>query len=103
MRAGLIVALCARLRDANARLEGAHIFGLAERLADLLLTSCGGAQGLVALTQTEIARRIAASREKVNRTLHGWADEGHVRISRAGVRVVRPEALRALIEARRAE
>jgi DNA-binding transcriptional regulator LsrR (DeoR family) len=58
---------------------------------------------LVALTQTEIARRIGASREKVNRKLHEWVSEGWVAISRSGVRLLQRRELTALIARDRAD
>ena len=56
-----------------------------------------GAQGIVALTQAELAHRIGASREKVNRQLSRWRREGLVSVTKAGVRVIAAERLRAAI------
>ena len=47
----------------------------------------------MALSQTEIARRLGVSREKVNRKLNGWARSGWVGLSAAGVRLIEREAL----------
>jgi CRP/FNR family cyclic AMP-dependent transcriptional regulator len=96
----VIGELSRRLRAANALIEGAAFLDLGGRLAKMLLQEAGANQ-VVALTQTEIARRISASREKVNRKLHGWAREGWVELSPRGVRLSRPEALRSLIDAPR--
>ena len=52
---------------------------------------------MVTLTQTEIARRIGASREKVNRKLHDWNDEGFIELSRSGVKLKDKARLEALI------
>lgn len=82
----LIAELCRRLRNANSALEASTRLDLGGRLARLLLAE-KGSHGQVALTQTEIARRLNVSREKVNRRLHQWADEGHVTLSTAGIRV----------------
>ena len=82
----LIAELCRRLRMANSALEASTRLDLGGRLARLLLAE-QGTHSLIALTQTEIARRLNVSREKVNRRLHQWADEGHVSLSPAGIRV----------------
>jgi CRP-like cAMP-binding protein len=56
----------------------------------------------VTLTQTEIARRIGASREKVNRKLHEWVDEGWISMGRSGIKLVAREKLQAVIQDARA-
>ena len=60
------------------------------------LARLNGGQGRVSLTQTEMARRVGASREKVNRKLHAFAAEGWVAVDAAGVRLLAPERLKAL-------
>lgn len=92
----LAVELSQRLRHANALLESTVLLDLGGRLARLLLQE-SGARGVVALPQGEIARRIGASREKVNRKLSEWRDAGYVSITRAGVRLDQPDALAQLI------
>lgn len=91
----MVVELTRRLRAANLALEAESLLDLGGRLARLLLAEQGG-RGLVALTQTEMARRLGASREKVNRKLHEWARDGWVEIAAAGVRLTQAERLRAL-------
>lgn len=91
----LIVELSHRLRAANNALEAEILLDLGGRLARLLLTEQSG-RGLVSLTQTEMARRLVASREKVNRKLHEWVRQGWVEIAAVGVRLKAPERLRAL-------
>jgi len=91
----LIVELSHRLRAVNSALEAETLLDLGGRLARLLLAEQRG-RGLVALTQTEMARRLAASREKVNRKLHEWARQGWVEIASVGVRLTDVERLRAL-------
>jgi CRP/FNR family cyclic AMP-dependent transcriptional regulator len=93
----LVAELSRRLRAANAALEASSVLDLGGRLARLLLAAQGG-RGLVAMTQTEMARRLGASREKVNRKLHAWVGEGWVELTPAGVRLVEANALEALIE-----
>jgi CRP-like cAMP-binding protein len=88
----LVVELAKRLRLANAELEAVRTLDLGGRLAQLLLASAAD-KALVPLTQTEMARRLSASREKVNRKLNGWARQGWVALSAAGVRLLDKVAL----------
>jgi CRP-like cAMP-binding protein len=97
----LITELSKRLRHADAALEDAHTLDLGGRLAQRLLEEAGDGAA-VTLTQTEIARRIGASREKVNRKLHEWADEGWISMGRAGIKLVARDKLNALIQESRA-
>ena len=83
----MVIELSRRLRAANSTLEATMRLGMAGRLARLLLQSANS-HALVTLTQTEMARRLAVSREQVNRTLKAWADGAIVQISPVGVRVV---------------
>ena len=92
----LIAALVGRLRIADAAIEAQRLLDLGGRLANLLLSEAGSGAG-VAMTQTEMARRLGASREKVNRKLHAWADEGLVSMSRAGVKLLHKDRLEGLI------
>ncbi|MGE0046767.1 MAG: Crp/Fnr family transcriptional regulator [Hyphomonadaceae bacterium] len=93
----LVAEMSRRLREADAALEDAALLDLGGRLARLLLREAGEGT-TVTLTQVEMARRIGASREKVNRKLHDWADEGFVRLSKSGVRIEKRAALAQLIE-----
>ena len=94
----LIAELAARLRNANAALEDMRTLDLGGRLAHLLLESVGE-RSLVRLTQTEIARRLGASREKVNRKLNAWAHQEWVELGASGVRILQPQPLAALMHA----
>jgi CRP-like cAMP-binding protein len=91
----LMAEFSRRLRVANAELQAATSLDLAGRVARLLVTE-RGPKDLVVLTQTEMARRIGASREKVNRKLHAWAAEGWVEVEPAGVRLLDLPRLKAL-------
>jgi CRP/FNR family cyclic AMP-dependent transcriptional regulator len=88
----LVVELARRLRVANAELEATRILNLGGRLAQLLLVDAAE-KALVSLTQTEIARRLGASREKVNRKLNAWARQGWVALGTSGVRLLDKSAL----------
>lgn len=83
----LITALAARLRLANGLLNEVALQDLGGRLAHLLINEAHG-KSVVALTQAEMARRVSASREKVNRKLAEFAAAGIVSLSRAGVRIL---------------
>lgn len=98
----IVAEMSRRLRAADSALEDAHLLDLGGRLAQRLLEEAGDGAS-VTLTQTELARRIGASREKVNRKLHEWADEGWIAISRAGIKVVDKPRLIALIQEDRAD
>lgn len=97
----LVAEMSRRLRHADAAIEDAHTLDLGGRLALRLLEEAGEATA-VTLTQTEIARRIGASREKVNRKLHEWVDEGWISMGRAGIKLVARDKLKALIQDSRA-
>lgn len=92
----LIAELSRRLRATNAALEAETVLDLGGRLARLLVAEAG-ARGVVALTQTEIARRLGASREKVNRKLHDFAGEAWIELTPAGIRLRQPARLQALV------
>jgi CRP/FNR family transcriptional regulator, cyclic AMP receptor protein len=92
---GLIEALTGRLRATDLALEALHTLDLGGRLANLLIAEAG-MQGLVSLTQGEMAHRIGASREKVNRQLGRWRADGLVSVSKAGVRLLSPDRLEVL-------
>lgn len=98
----LIAELSRRLRHADAALEDAHTLDLGGRLAQRLLEEAGDGAA-VTLTQTELARRIGASREKVNRKLHEWVDEGWIAMGRAGIRLTARDRLAALIQDSRSQ
>jgi CRP/FNR family cyclic AMP-dependent transcriptional regulator len=93
----LLIELSRRLRQTNAALEDRATLDLGGRLARLLVAE-QNARGLIALTQSELARRVGASREKVNRKLKDWATEGWVEVTSAGVRVAAAERLTRLID-----
>ncbi len=97
----LISELSRRLRHADAAIEDAHTLDLGGRLAQRLLEEAGDSVS-VTLTQTEIARRIGASREKVNRKLHEWVDDGWISMGRSGIKLISRDKLKELIRESRA-
>ena len=92
--------LSRRLRATNAQIEDLRVLDLGARLAQLLLTEAGG-RDLATLSQTEMARRLGAARESVNRKLHAWAERGWIAIGRFGVRLLRPDSLSCEITSQR--
>lgn len=97
----LLAELSRRLRRADSQIEDAHTLDLGGRLAQRLLEEAGDGASIT-LTQTEIARRIGASREKVNRKLHEWVDEGWISMGRSGIKLVARDKLQGVIEDARA-
>jgi CRP-like cAMP-binding protein len=93
----LLVEFSRRLRQSNMAMEDRATLDLGGRLARLLIAE-RNARGLVPFTQSELARRVGASREKVNRKLRAWAMEGWVQTTAAGVRVGASEPLERLID-----
>jgi CRP-like cAMP-binding protein len=93
----LVAEMSKRLRSADAALEDAQVLDLGGRLAQRLLEEAGDGAS-VTLTQTELARRIGASREKVNRKLHDWVEEGWISMGRSGIKIAARERLKALIQ-----
>ncbi len=98
----LLAEMCRRLRAADAALEDSQLLDLGGRLAQRLLEEAGEGT-TITLTQTELARRIGASREKVNRKLHEWVDEGWIALSRSGIKLTDRKELTALIARDRAD
>ncbi len=92
----LLVELSGRLRAANAQLELASRRRLDNQLAALLVAE-QNRQGFVVMAQTEMARRIGFSREKVNRQLHRWSAAGWLAVERRGVRLLQRKALQQLV------
>jgi CRP-like cAMP-binding protein len=95
----LIAELSRRLRAVNAALEARNALDLGGRLARLLLAE-QNTRGVIPLTQTEMARRVGVSREKVNRKLGEWMREGWVEKTRAGVRVISADRLKGVVQER---
>jgi CRP-like cAMP-binding protein len=102
----LMQVLCARLRQANAATEEMATLSVAGRLGRVLLrlaenygTQAAGELRLpLRLSQKDLGTMIAASREKVNRALRHWEDEGAL-VRDGGAWLIRdPEALRHVKE-----
>jgi CRP/FNR family cyclic AMP-dependent transcriptional regulator len=92
----LIAELSGHLAQAHQALEAYARLDLGGRLARLLIAE-QNTRGLIGLTQTEIAARLNASRERVNRKLHDWVGRGWVELTRSGVRLRAAEELRDIV------
>lgn len=88
----LMATLAGHLRAADAALAIQAWGGLTEKLARLLASEAG-AGGVVALTQSEMARRLGVARENVNRRLRAWTEEGVVETTKAGVKIIRSDLI----------
>ena len=86
----LLAMLARRLRLTDLLLQETALMDLGARLARLFLEAPGAT---VALSQGEMARLIGASRERVNRKLGAWRDQGWIELGRYGVRIVDRVAL----------
>ncbi|MFI4966286.1 MAG: Crp/Fnr family transcriptional regulator [Caulobacterales bacterium] len=93
----LLAEMSGRLRRSNAALEARTTLDVGGRLAQLLVGE-QNARALIALTQSELARRVGASREKVNRKLREWVREGWIEVTPAGVRIAAEARLRRLVD-----
>ncbi len=96
----LVAEIVRRLRATNEALEDNSVLDLGGRLAQVLLREGASAKS-ISLTQSELARRIDASREKTNRKLHEWKAAGWISIDRTGLRLLKSDALRALVNSQK--
>ena len=88
----LLAMMARRLRMTDLLLQETALMDLGGRLARLLLEAEGAT---VALSQSEMARLIGASRERVNRKLGAWRAKGWIELGAFGVKVVDRQALGA--------
>ena len=94
----LLRDLVAKMRVTDVEIENRRALPLGARVAKFLLTGGGAPDGEAAtlrMTQAQIADRLAASREAVNRHLRGLEEEGVVALGRGRVTVKDAAALRA--------
>jgi CRP/FNR family transcriptional regulator, cyclic AMP receptor protein len=101
---GLLQVLCSRLRYTDRHLVELALLGLPERLAKTLLRAVDAARAQSAnrtdlrLSQYELANRVGAARESVNKCLHEWQRAGIIRIGKRVITIVDRAALEALTE-----
>ena len=98
----LLIALCAKLRRTTEQVEDLALLDLPARLAKKLLSLAEAygrktPQGRLIeakLSQGELAKLLATSRESVNKQLARWQREGIVRITEGAIILVDEDALR---------
>jgi CRP/FNR family transcriptional regulator, cyclic AMP receptor protein len=89
--------LCGRLRQTSEHLEDVILLDLPTRLAKVILKLAGEFDGAwprrLSVTQREVSHHVGASREHTNKQLRLWAKAGFIRLERAAIVVLMPEAL----------
>lgn len=96
----LMEILCARIRRTDERMFDIAFFELPVRLAKTLLhyTEQSGGTMKLSLSQSELAEMVGGTRENVNRCLRGWQRDGFLKLSGGWTIILKPEALRELLE-----
>jgi CRP/FNR family cyclic AMP-dependent transcriptional regulator len=95
----LIEMLCARLRNTSRQVEEVMFLDLSAKLARTLLRLSEAAGGpTIALTQSEIAQIIGASRESTNKQLRDWENLKWIRLERGEIVLIDTEALTAVAD-----
>ncbi len=85
----LIEVLCARLRNTSRQVEEVMFLDLSAKLARTLLRLRENAgSSRIALTQSEIAQIIGASRESTNKQLRDWENLKWIRLERGEIELV---------------
>jgi CRP-like cAMP-binding protein len=100
----LMSVLCQRLRRSNTALEDMALLDLSTRLGRLLLRLCEdygvaspkGTRIEVKLSQKDLSSLAGASREKVNKQLRQWEQEGILGKDNGRMLVIKPQALAPL-------
>ncbi len=97
----LLKILCGRLRKTSEQVEDIIFLDLPIRLAKAVLylhrQAPGSASGEIRITQRELSQMVGASREGTNRELRNWEQRRWLKLKRAGLVVLAPEALTRLI------
>jgi CRP/FNR family transcriptional regulator, cyclic AMP receptor protein len=105
---GLLRVLTKRLRDTDQLVQDAAFLDVGDRLAKKLLSLMethgrpvphGGIELTLQLTQQELASMIGATRESVNKQLGTFRDRGVVAVDRQRITILRPDTLRARVDA----
>lgn len=98
----LLEILCSRLRKTSEQVEDMMFFDVAVRLAKAVLhlhrrADLNHAGAAIHITQRELSQMIGASRESTNYELRNWQRRGWLKLERAGLTVLAPDALMKLI------
>ncbi len=96
LRSAAWQVMATRLTDLMVLIDAVVFQGLDRRLAQLLLELAEGPERVVALTHEQLATTLGTAREVVSRLLSKLARTGAVRLARARVQVLDPEALERL-------
>lgn len=99
----LLELTCARLRKSDEQVAELAFLELPARLAKVILERIGppagsGKMPRLALSQSELARMINATRENVNRCMRDWQRRGIVAIDAGWISVLQRDALTAMLE-----
>ncbi len=106
MATKLLIALCAKLRRTTEQVEDLALLDLPARLAKRLLSLARAhgrqtEQGLLIgtrLSQGELAKSLATSRESVNKQLARWQRDGILRVIDGTITLIDRGALQAVLE-----
>jgi len=84
-----------RLRWMSAQLEDQTFETVETRLARRLtfLLQTMGNEGLLSISQSQLAEHVGASREAVSKVMNEWKDAGVIEIGRGRIKLLDPEAL----------
>ena len=99
---GFVEVLCSRLRYTDQQLVEMALLQLPERLAQTVLRTVDAVPAQVSnraklrLSQRELAHRVGATRESVNKCLNEWQRAGIIRIEKRAITIVDRAALEAL-------
>ena len=99
---GFVEVLCSRLRYTDQQLVEMALLQLPERLAQTLLRTVDAVPAQVSnraklrLSQHELAHRVGATRESVNKCLNEWQRGGIIRIEKRAITIMDRAALEAL-------
>jgi len=97
MATAMLRTMAERLRRLTDQVEAVSLQPLTQRLAAVLLRlSTADPSGLVRVAQGHLATLVAASRPKVNAVLADYRARGLIVATRAGLRLVDRDGLRAL-------
>jgi CRP-like cAMP-binding protein len=93
----LIEILCRRLRNTSRQVEEVMFLDLSAKLARTLLRLGDGAGGpTIAMTQSEVAQLIGASRESTNKQLRDWESLKWLRLERGEIVLIDTDSLAAV-------
>lgn len=95
----LIEILCQRLRWITQQVEDLAMLDIESRLANrlaILHRKFADSEGVLHLSQQEIADFLGVTRESINKILQRWKTDGIVKLTRGSIQVARSERLEAI-------